>query len=121
VTEIFKEIRLIRETPLSGTELSLAKDSLVRSLPSQFETSARVTSSTASIFLYDLGLDYYAKLPARLTAVTADQVMAVANRYLVPEKMLVVAVGDSARIRQPLGSLKLGAVELRNADGALIK
>ena len=53
-------------------ELALAKDSLVRSLPAQFETSASVTASTANIYIYDLGLDYYTKLPARLSAVTAD-------------------------------------------------
>ena len=72
VTEIFKEVRRMRETPLTPEELALAKDSLVRSLPAQFETSSSVTASTANIYIYDLGLDYYTKLPARLSAVTAD-------------------------------------------------
>ena len=35
VSEIFKEVRRMRETPLSPEELTLAKDSLVRSLPSR--------------------------------------------------------------------------------------
>ena len=66
----------MRETLLSPEELDLAKDSFVRSLPAEFETSARVTSSTANIYIYDLGLDYYTKAPARLSAVTAEQVKA---------------------------------------------
>jgi zinc protease len=121
VAEIFKEIRLIRATPLTPEELTLAKDSLIRSLPSQFETSGRVTTSTANTFVYGLGLDYYTKEQARLAAVTADQVRAAAERYLVPEKLIVVAVGDVARIRPGLAKLNLGAVEMRDADGRLLK
>jgi zinc protease len=117
VIEIFKEVRRMRETPLTAEELALAKDSLVRSLPAQFETSSSVTSSTANIYTYDLGLDYYSKLPARMSAVTADDVKAAAEKYVVPEKLIVIAVGDRARIASELQKLNLGAVETRGADG----
>jgi zinc protease len=117
VTEIFKEVRRMRDTPLTADELALAKDSLVRSLPAQFETSSSVTASTANIYTYDLGLDYYTKLPPRLSAVTAEQVKAAAEKYVVPEKLIVVAVGDRARIGPELQKLNLGPVELRGADG----
>jgi zinc protease len=120
VSEIFKEIRGIREAPLASDELAIAKDSLVRSLPSQFETSGRVTNSTAETFIYGLGLDYFTKIQARLSAVTADQVKAAAERYVVPDKLIVVAVGDVERIREPLRKLNLGAIEIRSADGALL-
>ncbi len=107
----------MRETPLTAEELTLAKDSLVRSLPAQFETSSSVTASTANIYIYDLGLDYYTKLPARLSAVTADDVKAAAEKYVVPEKLIVIAVGDRAKIAAELQKLNLGAVETRGADG----
>jgi zinc protease len=119
VTEIFKEIRGIRDAPPAGDELALAKDSLIRSLPAQFETSSRVTNSTSNIYLYDLGLDYYTKLPDRLTAITTEQVKSVADKYIVPEKLLVIAVGDRSKIGPALQQLKLGAVETRNADGTI--
>jgi zinc protease len=117
VAEIFKEVRRMRESPLTPEELNLAKDSIVRSLPSEFETSSRMTSSTAVMYIYDLGLDYYTKAPARLSAVTAEQVKAAAEKYLVPGNLLVVAVGDRARIGAALAKLNLGAVEVRSADG----
>jgi zinc protease len=107
----------MRETPLTADELALAKDSLVRSLPAQFETSSSVTASTANIYIYDLGLDYYTKLPARMSAVTADDVKAAAEKYVVPEKLLIVAVGDRAKIAPELQKLNLGPVEMRGADG----
>jgi zinc protease len=119
VTEIFREIDRIRTEPMTGEELTLSKDSLIRSLPAQFETSQSVSSSTADIYLHDLGLDYYTKINARLSAVTTAQAQAAAERYLDPARLIVVAVGDAAQIRQPLQALKLGPVEVRTADGAL--
>jgi zinc protease len=119
VTEIFKEIRGMRDKPPAADELALAKDSLVRSLPAQFETSGRVTNSTSNIYLYDLGLDYYTKLPGRLSAITTEQVKSAAEKYIVPEKLIVIAVGDRGKIGASLQKLKLGAVETRNADGTL--
>jgi zinc protease len=117
---VFKEIRRIREEPLGAEELALAKDSLVRSLPSQFETSGRVTSSTAGTFVYGLGIDYYATIQARLGAVTVDDVKAAAERYVAPSRLIVVAVGDMARIRGPLQQLDLGETEVRDGDGVLV-
>lgn len=121
VTEIQKELRGIRENPPAGEELSLAKDSLVRSLPAQFETSGRVTGSTSNIYIYDLGLDYYSKLSSRIEAVDTAQVKAAAEKYIVPEKLVVIAVGDRAKIGADLQKLNLGAVEVRDADGKVIK
>jgi zinc protease len=116
VEEIFKEIQAMRETDVTAEELSLAKDSLVRSLPADFETADRVTSSTANIYIYDLGLDYYTRLPARFAAVTAETVKAMAAKHVLPEKLIVVAVGDRAKIAS--GLQKYGRVEVRNASGA---
>jgi zinc protease len=120
VSEIFKEIRRMRETPMTADELAMAKDSLVRSLPSEFQTSSDVTASTANIYIFDLGLDYFSKYPSRLSAVTAEQAKAVAEKYLVPEKMIVVAVGDRAKIRGELQKMNLGASEVRNADATVV-
>jgi zinc protease len=117
VTEVFKEVKRMRETTLTPEELSLAKDSIVRSLPAEFETSARVTGSTANIYIYDLGRNYYTELPAKVSAVTADNVKAMAEKYVVPEKLIVIAVGDRAKVGAELQKLNLGPIELRNADG----
>jgi zinc protease len=120
VGEIFKEVQRIRETVLTPEELSLAKDSLIRSLPSEFETSARVTSSTATLFIYDLGPDYYTKFPARLAGVTATGVRGVAQKYVVPDRLVVVAAGDRAKVEPELRKLNLGTFEVRSADGMLV-
>ncbi|HMA17820.1 MAG TPA: pitrilysin family protein, partial [Thermoanaerobaculia bacterium] len=119
VSEIMKEIRRMRDTPMTNEELTMAKDSLIRSMPSDFQTSDDVTGTTAAIYVYDLGVDYFGKYRERLTAVTVAQAKAAAEKYLVPEKLVVVAVGDRSKIGAPLQAMKLGSLELRNADASL--
>ncbi len=121
VGEIFKEIRRMAESSVTPEELAMAKDSQVRSLPGLFETSANASSTFGNLYVYDLGLDYYAKLPGDLSSVTAQGVGAVAKKYLVADKLIVVAVGDRAKIEADLLKLNLGKEELRDADGNLIK
>jgi zinc protease len=119
VTEILKEIRRIRDTPMKDDELAMAKDSLTRSMPSDFQTSDDVTATTAAIYVYDLGLDYFSKYRSRLNAVTTEQAKAAAEKYLAPDKLVVVAVGDRSKIGGALQALKLGSLEVRNADASL--
>ena len=121
VGEIFKEITRTIEAPLTDAELALSKDAIVRSLPGMFETSPQVAGSLSSVYLYDLGLDYFTKYPAQVTAITAAAAQEAARKYLVPGKLVVIAVGDKAKIAPQLAGLKLGAVELRDADGGIRK
>jgi zinc protease len=119
VREIFSEVNAMRDAPLPAAELDTARDAQVLSLPGAFETNADIGASMADIFIYGLPLDYYARLPAQLSAVTAAQVQAAARKYLAPERMKVVAVGDRKRILPQLQPLGLGAVEVRDSDGQL--
>jgi zinc protease len=120
VAEIFKEVRAMREQPIKADELVSARDSQVLSLPALFETNETIGATLSELFVFDLPADYYQRLPAQFAAVTARQVQEVARKYLVPERMVVVAVGDRAKIAPQLGALKLGPTELRDSDGQVL-
>jgi zinc protease len=115
VHEIFTEIGRMRDDPLTTGELNLARSSFSLSLPAQFETNASVAASGASLFIYGLPLDYFNSLPAKIDAVSTADVQRVARQYLHPEEMITVAVGDKAKIEQPLRDLKLSP-GIRAAD-----
>jgi len=119
VAEIFKEVRAMRDKPLPAAELAGARDSQVYSLPGQFETNAGIGASLAETWVFDLPPDYWRNLPGQFRHVTAPQVRAVAGKYLEPEGLKVIAVGDRATILPQLQALKLGQPELRDADGQL--
>ncbi len=121
VTEIMKEIRRMLDTRMNPDELSLAKDSQSRSLPGMFETNSGEAGALSEIFVYNLARDYFSNLPERLNSVTADDAEAVARKYLRPDQMVLVCVGDRAKIEPELVKLNLGAVEIRDADGNVVK
>jgi zinc protease len=54
-------------------------------------------------------VDYWERYPAKMTAVTASEIQAVAQKYLNPGRAHIVAFGGAARIRGALA--KLGTVE----------
>ena len=55
-----------------------------------------------------------------MNAVTAEQAQATAQKYLLPEKMIVVAVGDKSKIEGDVAKLNLGQTEVRDADGKVV-
>ena len=121
VTEIYNEIRKMKDVEVTLDELTLGKDSLVRSMPGRFETSAQTVDSFATLFVYNLGLDYYSKYIERIGTLNAAGVHAAARKHLVPERMLVVAVGDRQKIEADLAKLNLGPMELRDPEGNVVK
>ena len=115
--ELLKEVTKMRDSGVTDEELALAKDSITRPLAANFETTASTAGTMAGLYLFDLPLDYYETLPARVDAITAADVATVAKQYLTPERMVVVAVGDRKSIEPQIQNLNLGAVAIRDADG----
>ena len=65
--------------------------------PASSRRTSRTVGALSAIFVYGLPLNYYSTLPRQISAVTAKDIQSVAAKYLVPEKMVVVAVGDNAQ------------------------
>jgi zinc protease len=119
--EMFKEIEGMQTSPLSPSELTLAKEAAARSLAARFETMPNTVATTGELFIYSLPLDFYGKLPAKVDAVTSSDVERVSKQYFVPGKMFIVAVGDKQKIETGLQGLNMGSVQLANFDGTLSK
>jgi len=112
VTEIFREIERIRNSQATPSELALARNSLALSLPALFQTNARSAGAIADLFVDELPLDYYRTLPAEINAVSSEDVLHVAQKYLDPGQMVVIAAGDRSKIEPGLKALGLGPVEV---------
>jgi zinc protease len=117
IVEILKEIRGMAEKPMTEEELRGAKTSMINSLPGAFETTLDAVGNFSNVYLYDLGLDYYTKYANEVNAVTSEQALAMAKKYLSSDRLVVIAVGDRAKIESSVRKLNLGAIERRDADG----
>jgi zinc protease len=120
VAEVFSELRGIVEKPVTEDELTRAKDGLTNSLPGAFETNGNAVGNFANVFTYSLPLDYYSRYAEQVAAVTTAQTADAAKRYIVPEKMVVIAVGDLEKIEPELKKLNLGPIEVRQPDGTVV-
>jgi zinc protease len=116
VQELLKEIQGMPSTSVTADELVLAKDAISRSLPASFETAENTVASLSSLFIYGLPMNYYSTLGDRIQAVDAAAVQTVARKYLLPDKLVVVAVGDRSKIGTALEA-QLGPAEIRDPDG----
>ncbi|MGB8338406.1 MAG: pitrilysin family protein, partial [Burkholderiales bacterium] len=119
--EVFKEIKGITSNPPDAKELSRAIGSQMLSLPGQFDTGPATAGAFASLFANEFPLDYFTKIPQRFGAVTQSELIDMAKKYVPPEKLIVVAVGDKKKIEADLAKLDLGRAEYRDADGIVLK
>jgi zinc protease len=119
-SEIFNELKRMRDTEMVPAELILSKDSIARSLPGRFERGTEAAASFAELYTYDLPLEYFSNLPDKINAVTTAQAQGAALKYVHPEKMIVLAVGDRAKIEDGLKKLNLGKLEIRDSEGKIV-
>lgn len=110
--EALNELRAIRDgRPVTADELALAKSSVALGYPRGFETVQQIARSVAQLALHDLPDSYFEEFVPRLQAVTLDEVSGAAQRYLDPDRMATVIVGDPDRVSETLGVLGLGQPE----------
>ena len=117
VQEILKEMERIHTSPPSDEELRLSKGALSQSLAGRFETSDQSAGTVGELFTFELPADYYQQLPARIAAVTAEDVQHAAKKYIHPESAVVIGAGDRSKIENQLKKLQIGTVEVRDYDG----
>ncbi len=90
----FRELQKIRDARVSEEELLIAKGALVDGTYAlQYATGLDASRSFALEWLRDGDHAWSASYPARIRAVTRDQVQAVAQRYIHPDRMLVSVMG----------------------------
>jgi hypothetical protein len=80
-----------------------------------------VAGAIAEIVRFDRPDDWVATSKARLEAQTDDGVRAAATRAFRPDALTWVIVGDLAKIEAPVRGLDLGAVQVLDADGKVLR
>lgn len=91
--------------PVTPSELALAKASLTRGYPRNFETAGQVARGVAQLALYGLPDTYFQEFVPKVNAVTSEEVTRVASTYLNPDRMTTLVVGDHAEVAEPLSRL----------------
>jgi len=119
VTEVFNELRRIRTGDIEQRELEDTKNYLAGVFPATVQSSSDIAGRLLDMELYDLPHDYFDHFRENIAAVSAEDIARVANKYIDPERALIVIVGNAAQIREPLGTLGFPIHDL-DVDGNLL-
>ncbi len=117
VREVFHEIDEIRETLATADELAVAKESLSRGWTSRFNTISSSADAIREMFIHGCGREEFQQALMQIPTISAADVQRVAHEHLHPEEMIVVAVGDAAKIERDLGRLSVAPVSIAGPGG----
>jgi zinc protease len=93
IASIDEEIVRLLSDGLTSQELDESRRYLIGSIPRALETNAAIANFLQTEEFFGLGLDYDARLPDLLAAVTLDDVNAAARLALDPERATLVIAG----------------------------
>jgi zinc protease len=113
--EFVNELNAILK-PVPAEELARAKNYVALRYPSAFETTGDISRRLEDALVYKLPDDYFSKYVQNIQAVTAADVQRAAQKYIKPDHLAVVIVGDLKVIEPRVRALNLGPIKVMTID-----
>jgi zinc protease len=118
MVELVKEYKGIAgEKPITPEELKDEQSNTTLALPGTFETVQQLSGAYGNIIQYTLPEDYYNTFTQKALALTPESANEVAKKYILPDHLVWVVVGDMSKVEAGVRELNLGEVHKIDADG----
>lgn len=117
--ELLHEIRRIRAEKVPADEFERARRTIIGGWALQLEFPQSVLQNAITQKLYNLPADYWDTYPQKIAAVTPEDVQRVAQKYLDPDRLQIIAVGDARKIAEIMK--QYGPVETFDTEGKPVK
>ena len=115
MTEFFNEFNRLRSEKAPDAELEDAKRTIIAKFALSLESPQQLLQGAIEIKRYGLPADYWDTYPQKIAAVTPDEVVRVAKKYINPDNAQIVVVGDASKIKSVME--KYGPVTLYDTEG----
>lgn len=106
----FQQFHRLRHSLVSQVELTRARNYLALGMLGAFETTAQVARGLSNLAEFGLPLSAIPRELDGVRRVTAGEVERVARKYVDPDHLTVIVVGDVPKIRPGIEKLNLGPV-----------
>lgn len=107
VIEIFKEYKKIRTEKVTDEMLASVKAGYIGRFVMQIEKPQTIAGYALRIQTQNLPADFYENYIKNINAVTADDVLRVANKYFMADNSRILIVGKGADVVPALEKLKI--------------
>ncbi|MFM7150284.1 MAG: M16 family metallopeptidase, partial [Gemmataceae bacterium] len=101
-----EELNRIRDTKPTAEEVADAKTYLIGRRQLQFATTSGIATQLVNIERFNLGFQYLEDSVKAISAVTAEDIQAMAKKHLDPTRMILVAAGAVDKTGKPLSPAK---------------
>lgn len=105
------ELSGLNDKPFTEVELQRAKDDILNSFLFRYDSKDKILGERERLEFYGYPTDYLETYKTALEKVTLADVTAVAKKYIHPDKLAVLVVGNGPEIKPGLDELKLGPVQ----------
>jgi zinc protease len=120
LAEVMKEIREYSMQGPTEEELTFMKNSIGQNDALRYETGVQKATFIRRILDYNLPANYVEQQNKILKNMTRDQMLAMAKKYLDPDKMNILLVGDKAKIYEGVKKMGYEIIEL-DTDGKKVE
>ena len=110
------EVARLRRERVSRNELQNAQAYLAGSFPLTIETPNAIAAQVLESLLYGLDLADLPTYPARINAVTVDDIQRVTRTFLQPDRLSIVLVGEASAFVRDLSGVGFDEVEVMSID-----
>lgn len=95
-----KELARFVSEPVSFEELADNKSNFIGRMPLTLESNSGVANTILNLERFDLGLDYLQQYPQRISAITREDILDTARKYIDPERLVIVSAGSRKKVKQ---------------------
>jgi zinc protease len=113
LVEFMKELKgIVGEKPITDEEIKTAKESLIQGLPQRFASVSQISNSITSLVVQGLPDDFYQTYAKNVSAVTKEDLLRVAKRYIDLNHLAIVIVGDRAKVEASLKATGIAPITM---------
>jgi hypothetical protein len=105
------------DVPFTDDEIEQGKQSIIQSLPARFSSVNGIGTAVGTIYTQDLPEGYYRELADHINAVTRDDLVRVAKKYIDMDHLNIVIVGDRATIEGPIKATGIAPIQILDVEG----